>query len=224
MSSESLSELDELKLAWRALERCLDRQHALSFARFKHERLTRVRGALRPLAIGQGIQALCGALVIAWSAPFWVEHRAELHLLAAGLFGHAYGIGLIALAARDLIAISAIDYAAPVLAIQKQLAELRARRVRWAPIHGIVGCFSWIPFLLMIFERLGADVWARKPSVVGWFFASGFVCLVALLAFIAWSRRPQRATLARKLDDGAAGVSLNRAQAMVDEIARFEQD
>ena len=224
MSAESLRELDELKVAWRALEQHLDREHQLNFARFKHERLVRVRGALRPLAIGQATQALCGGLLIAWCAPFWIAHRAELHLLASGLFGHAYGITLLVLALSDLIAISRVDYAAPVLAIQKQLVQLRARRVRWAPFHGIVACFSWIPLLLILVRQAGADVWAEHPEAVGWSFASGFVCLALLLAFMARSRRPQRAALAKTLDDGAAGQSVSRAQAMLDEIARFEAE
>ena len=215
-------ELDELKAAWRALDRRLEREHALNFARFKDERLARVRGALRPLAIGQAAQALGGALLIAWFAPFWVEHRALPHLLLMGLLGHAWALALILLAGRDLHAISQIDYAAPVLAIQKGIAELRARRIRVAPFHAITGCFIWIPMVLVLFRKLGADVWALKPEVVYWFIASGFVCLVPLLAFMRWSRSPKRARLAKTLDDDAAGRSMNRAQAMLEEVARFE--
>jgi hypothetical protein len=66
---------------------------------------------------------------------------------------HAYGLLLVLFAVRSLHLIGCIDYAAPVLRIQRQLAELRRwrTRVEW-PLFGIVGCFIWIPLLLVIFR------------------------------------------------------------------------
>ncbi len=74
-----------------------------------------------------------------------------------------------------------MDYAAPVLTLQKQIAELRQWHGRTGMWFGVTGCFIWIPLMLMIFHALGADVWVRNPDVVNWFIVSGLICLGVLV-------------------------------------------
>jgi hypothetical protein len=217
-----LMELDDLKLAWQALDRRLERQQALDFAMFRTGRLATVRAGLRPLMFGQGVQLLAGAALMAVAAPYWVAHRDTPHLVAYGLLLHAYGLMLALFAGRDLVLVARVDYAAPVLEIQKQLATLRAARVQAGPWFALAGCVVWVPAVLMVFQWLGADVWVHKPAVVAWFAASSAVCIGFTVALIAWVRRD--AARARVADEGAAGRGLARAQAMLDEIARFETE
>jgi hypothetical protein len=216
-------ELDELKGAWQALERKLDRQHALELHNFRSGRLAHARSGLRPLIAGQVVQAALGVGLMALFAPYWVRHWGEWHLVVYGASLHLYGLMLMLLAARDLVHIARIDYAAPVLEIQKQLAALRAQRIRSGPAFAISGCFAWIPLVLVIFQSLGADVWLHKPAVVGWFVVSGVVTALFTWALLAWVRLPRNARMRQSLDDDAAGRSVTRAQAVLDEIARFEQ-
>jgi len=117
-----------------------------------------------------------------------------------------------------------IDYAAPVLAIQKQLAALRAQRIRSGPAFAISGCFVWVPLVLVAFHGLGADVWVHKPAVVGWFVASAFVAAGITWALLAWVRLPRNARTRQSWDDHDAGRGVTRAQAALDEIARFERE
>lgn len=218
------TELDDLKLVWQNLNRNLERQHTLALHQFKESKLARFRSGFRPLAIGQAVQAICGALLAAASARFWVNHLGTPHLMTYGILLHAYGVMLIVFAVRDLVLIHGVDYGAPVVAIQKQIARLRAWHVRAAIWFAVVGCFIWVPLLLMVFSWLGVDIWTSKPEAVYWNLFSSFVCLALIYGLVWWSRRPGQTRLANYLRDSSAGRSLLRAQAALDEIERFERE
>lgn len=217
-------ELDDLKLAWQSLDRRLAEQHALNLHVFKDTKLAQAKSKLRPLMIGQVLQLLAGVAICFMFAPFWVKHFGTPHLMIYGVALHAYGIMFIVLAARELYQIGQIDYADPVLVIQKQLAELRRWRILHSPLFGVTGCFIWIPLMLVIFQKLGADVWVNSPRVVYFFIASGFVALGVLLAIRAWLRHPNRAHVAKSFDDSSVGRSLQRAENVLAEIASFERE
>ena len=237
MTEASLKELDELKTAWRALEQRLERQHTLELASFKRARMLDVRSALRPTVAGQFVQAVLGALLVVWFAAFWAEHRATPQLVGLGVFCQLWSIGLVALALRDLVTISQIDYAAPVVVIQKRIAELRARRTRAVPFYVVTGCVMWIPVALVVFHSIGGAelwanerglvawfVWLEKPEVVAWLLANCLVVPLLLLGVLRWLRDPTRAHVAKRFDDEVAGRSVVRAESMLAEIAKFEAD
>lgn len=214
-------ELDDFKTAWQTLDRRLEQQYALDFQIFKDGKISKVKSALRPLVIGQIVQIVSGTLLVIVLARFWVAHRNVPHLLLCGILLHAYSVVLIIFAGRELHLILNLDYTAPVLQIQRQLAQLRVWRAGVAPwVFGATGCFIWIPLLLVIFQWQGVDVWVRSPSLVYIFIACGFVCLLFLLGLMKWARAPHRA---KALDDSSAGRSVCRAEAVLDEIARFEK-
>jgi len=219
-----MTELDDLKSTWQTLNRTLERQHALAFHQFGESRLTRFRSGFRPLVIGQVIQLLCGGALAVLGGSFWADHLGAEHLVIYGLALHVYGVMMIVFAARDLFIIQHFDYAAPVLALQKQIAELRRWHLRAGFWFGVAGCFIWIPAMLMIFHGLGADVWRHNPEVVGWLVLSGFICLAFFLGLVAWSRRPGREKLAQNLEDSSGGRTVKRAQTLLEEIARFERE
>ena len=218
------SELDDLKSTWQTLSRNLERQNALTLHQLKESKFTRFRSGFRWLVVGQIVQIICGVLLAALSARFWINHIGVAHLMIYGISLHAYAIMLIVFAARDLALIHRLDYAAPVLELQKQIAELRKWHVRAALWFGITGCFIWIPLILAIFYALGADVWVRNPDVVGWFFLSSLVPVAILVGIVLLSRRPGKEKLAKNLEENSVGRSVNRAQALLDEIAQFERE
>ena len=238
MSEHDAAGPDELKLAWRALERRLERQNALELASFRRTRLLDVRRALRPLLAGPLAQALLGGLMIVWFALFWVEHRAAPTLVALGALGQLWAAVLTGLAVREIIAVAQIDYAAPVLAIQKQIAELRGRRTRVAPFLVVTGCAMWLPVTLVVFgsiggaERWGDELprmvawhaWAQQPEAVVWLLANVLGAPVLAFAAMRWLRDPRRARLARRVDDELVGRSVVRAESMLAVIAAFERE
>lgn len=217
-------ELDELKQAWQSLDRQLEKQNALSLHLLKETRLARMKSGLRPLVFGQGVLLAVGILMTVFFAPLWVRHMDVPHLFVYGITLHAYSVMIILSASRNLYMIRQIDYSAPVLDIQKQLAELRSWQLRSGYWFALIGCFIWTPMLMGVFYWLGADVWVHKPAFVYWCLASSFVAVAATWGLIRFSQRPGQEKLRKAINDSAAGRSLTRAQAALDEIARFEQD
>ena len=218
---EATMDLDELKTAWHTLDRRLERNNRLNLQLFRDGRLDRMRRGLRPLAWGQAIQMLVGAAGTLWFAPFWVAHRNEPPLLLAGLVMHLYCLGLIAFGAVMQARIACIDHAAPVLAIQRQLLRLRRTYVIGGLLVGLPWWFLSAP-LLVVLTR-GA-VLADAPAAIWIQLAIGAAGLLATAWFHRWANRPRRAALGRRLEAGAAGGSIRRAQAALEEISRFEQD
>jgi hypothetical protein len=217
-------ELDDFKTAWQALERRLAEQNALNFTLLKERKVTQAKAQLRPLVIGQTVQLLAGLVMSLLFGSFWVDQLEKPHLLLCGLALHAYGILFIILAGRELYAIHQLDFAAPVVKIQKQLANLRTWRLRVAPIFAVTGAVIWIPLLLVIFAWLGADVWTNDPNVVYWFIASALVSLLLVFGIMGWLRHPSRRRLADALDEGTVGQSIQRAQRTLAELEQFARD
>ena len=216
-------ELDDMKAAWQTLDRRLDTQAALNLHMFKEGKLDKLRSGLRPLRWGQSIQIVIGALIAMWGGGFWVDHRDVPHLLIAGLIVHAAGISMIALGALMLALMGRIDYSAPVLTIQRQLAQLRKVYVRAGVAVGLPWCVLWVPFTIVALKSVfGPDLYLNAPQMVWINVSFGIVCILGTLAFLRWA--DGRPRVARRLDDFAAGRSIVRAQAYLDEIARFEQE
>jgi hypothetical protein len=223
MNWSNAMELDDMKAAWQTLNQRLETQTALNLQLFKEGKLDRMRRGLRPLVWGQAIQIVFGALIALWGGSFWVQHLDVLHLLVAGVIVHAAGITMIVLGAVMESLIARIDYSAPVLTIQRQLAQLRKVYVRGGLAIGLPWWVLWVPFVIVFLKtEFGADLFVNAPGVVWINIAAGFVGMLLTWMFIRWAAKRPR--LAKRLEDGAAGGSLNRAQSHLDEIARFEQE
>jgi hypothetical protein len=216
-------ELDDFKHVWQGLDCRLERQEALQLSIFRDGKLDNARRGLRPLAWGQAIQLTLGVIFAAWGGSFWVNHRQIPHLLICGLLVNACGLLFIISAARNLYLIQRIDYAAPVLEIQRRLADLRAWRLRVeAPANAVIACFIWIPVLWMSLAEHSFDLWAYdKASFLLWSLSSSVVGLV-MVVLVVWLMR--RLGHASALEDSAVGRSVRKAEAVLKEIACFEQE
>jgi len=218
-------ELDELKQAWQALGDKLDRQHRTERLRLREQRGRRLRSGLRPLVWGQALQIAAGVALTVWGALFVGAHAHSAHLLATGLVLHLYGVALIVCAAWVHSRVAGIDYTAPVLALQRRLAALRRAYVRGGLAVGLAWWLLWMPVLAaIVMDRFGVDLFRNAPSLFVYGGAVGVAGLLASVWFLRWSRDPRRPRLAKAVDEGVAGVSLRRAQAVLEEIERFERE
>jgi hypothetical protein len=216
-------ELDEMKFAWQALDRRLEQQHTLNLQLFRDRRLDKLQRGLRPLVWGQAIQIVIGVLGLLVLAPIWIAHWRDPAVLMAGVVTHAYCLGLIIVGAAVQAQVARIDYGAPVLAIQRQLLELRRTYAVWGAI--VVGWPWWFLTAPLLVVLTRGAIMVNAPSVIWIQLAMGAIGLFATWWFFyRWSRHPERVAVACKLDDSTAGGSLRRAQAALDEIARFEQE
>ena len=216
-------ELEEFKSAWQTLNQKVDRQAELNLHLLRENRKEKARHGLRPLVWGQALQMAVGALLALASGSFWVDHRQVPHLLFTGLLFHAYGLAMILAGARMQVLIRRVDFGAPVVDIQKRLAQLRRFYVVGGMWIGLPWLLLWMPFTAMaIMGFFGVDMFVKEPQVITSNVAAGVVGLILALLYIRWAQgRPK---LAKTLEGFAAGSSLNKAQRVLDEIARFEHE
>ena len=222
---ESTMELDDLKQAWQTLDRRLEQQNALNLRLTTDGKLEKARAGLRPLVWGQVAQIGFGVLLMLMAGSLWADHRDVPALLVSGLIVHAYGLAITILAGVTLGKISQIDYAAPVLGIQKQLAELRRLYIRNGMVAGLSWWLLWMPVLIMLAGAGGnanGQAWLLSYLPTG--TAIGVAGLLATWGFHRWSRHPNRPRLAKAMEDSMSGSSLRKAQAVLDELAQFEQE
>ena len=215
-------ELDEMKQAWQQLDRRLEQQQALSLQLYREGRLDKLRNGLAPLVWGQAIQIAFGLLSMLLGTAYWTSHRDVLHQVVLGATVQAFGILMVVFAARILYLVQQLDYAAPVLEIQRRLATLRAWRIQVeAPVFAVVGSFVWIPLLLLEWHwELGVDAWARWPRFVSWLVICGWVSLALVVAAVLLARWTGRM---RWISDNAAGKAVRKAEAALHEIQQFER-
>lgn len=218
-------ELEEMKLAWQQLDRRLEQQLAISQKQLRDSQTTKARHCLRPLFWGQVIQMIFGVLLILLAVSYyWSAPRVVPHLLFSGVIIHVYGVLTTVLGAIVIGKIGGIDYAAPVAAIQKQLAQLISFCIYCGMVLGLSWWLLWMPFMAVVFGLLGADIIVNSPEMIFVGTAIGVVGLLANWWFHRWSHHPSRPRFAQWVDDSAIGASLTRARKLLDEIAQFEQE
>lgn len=222
-------ELDEMKQAWQQVDQRVSRQLELQTVMFRAIKLDRLRHGLRPLVWGQSVQMAFGIYFLLLGIDFCVTHMETLRTIVWGASVQAFGVLMIASAGRILHLVQQIDYAAPVVDIQRRLARLRAWRVRVeAPVFAAVGAVIWIPLVLiwiqLDWDRLGShgpDFWERTPYLLTHFLICALVSLVLVFGVYFLLLRFGRS---RWLQDNFAGSAVRKAEAALDEVASFEQE
>jgi hypothetical protein len=222
--TDTAIDLDDFKEAWRRLDRRLDAQHALAFQVFRDGRIRSLRRRLWPLYGGQVLQSILGVVTIAAGVYGWGRHLDLPYLVVAGAVLHAYGVALLMAAGRTIWMSNRIDYAAPVVAIQRQLADLRAWYVRSSLWLGLAWWFLWMPCFMVLAAAVGVDVWRRAPRLFAFGALIGVAGLLLMAAAHRLATRPGWRWLAALNDDAMAGASVRRAQAVLDEIRRFQDE
>jgi hypothetical protein len=220
-------ELEDIKRAWQEMELRQDGMAALWLAEYRERRIDKTRSILRWSLAALTIELPIWIAFTVFAASFWVDHRSALHWLVIGLLLHAYGIAGIWSCATQLLLLTRIYLLdAPVLILQKRLAQLRRFRV-WSTLA--LGLPWWCLWLLvpMVFAHAwtGAD-W--NPAGSGWFWGSMGVG-VAGMVFSVWLARrlagsTSRSRFIQRIVDDMSGCNLARASRRLDELARFGRE
>lgn len=217
-------EHEDLKAAWQSLEARITRSDALQLAVLREAKLGRARGHLRVFKLGHWLQCLLGLGLIALGVACWTRNTGVAGLLAAGLTLHAFGVLNILGAVSMLVLAARVDYGAPVLRIQRQLATLLRAYALNSAICGLPWWIMWLP-VVIAFAGIGhVQPAAGTPAWIAWSLGISTVCLVATgLYGLRHHRRmlatPDTGTL-RTCSDGADGI--RRSQRLLAEIEAFE--
>jgi hypothetical protein len=219
-------ELDELKSAWHEIERRLDASDALAGQLLRERKLDKTRSTLRRIAWGQTLQIAIWIGIISIVGPFWIQYRATLHFLVAGLVMHLYGVVTIVLSVRQLLLIANVNYGKPVVELQAQIACLRRARVQDQLWLGLPWWILWVVATIIGAQRWwGVDIYAPAPLWVWVTVAIGVVGIVLTLWLPrVFANTPRGSRFLQDTLDNLAGRSLVRAARQLDEIAQFSRE
>jgi hypothetical protein len=224
MTTTSL-EPDDLKRMWQLLDARLTRQELLLRDAQRRRRLEAVRRHLRPLRWGQILQIPFGVAIVLASIACWRARWDLTNVRVAAMVMQAYGVALIAAGLRTLTLLDRLDYDAPVLAIQSQVARVQRWYAWTGLVFGMAWWLLWIPLVMMVAGVSGRDVLARAPLIFAKYAAACTVGLAVSVWLVRRLERSQRvAGRAWLAASGGAGRGLHRAGAVLDEIRRFEGD
>lgn len=219
-------ELDDLKQAFIRLDRRLEEQAALDVSRVRREARRGLADGLRPLARAQLWLIAIGALTALLGVAAWhgtLERPGGPFV--GGIVVHAYGVAMILFGAITRALIAGIDWAGPVLEIQRRLARVRKAHVVAGLTIGLSWCAMWIPVMIVGFYLLfGVDIVAPSPATWLWMTAGCVAMMAAVWLVHFWARAGGRTAITAAFDRAFTGPHLRRAGAELDAIARFDRD
>lgn len=213
-------ELDELRTAWQALGRQLDRHEALQLRLYRSDRVDAARRGLRPLVWGQALQALFGLALLLLGLACWTRNPEIPALVATGLILHAFGLVNIVFAALTIGLATTIDFAAPVLAIQRRMARLLRVYGLNANACGLPWWIMWVLVVVAVGGLQGLPAGTGTPGWIAWSLGIGVAGLVAT-GLYAWLRRPAAIDPSKPRCDGGDGI--RRSQRILADLAEFER-
>jgi len=214
-------ELDDFKAAWQALDARLARQDAVQLELLRGQRQAQARRNLRPLVIGMALQALLGLGLVILGVACWRTHPDIPGLLVTGIVLHAAGVLHLAFAGMVTGLALRIDYAAPVLAIQRRLRQLLRLQ---ALNSNVCGLPWWILWVLVVVGVAGLSPRQPVGPTPTWIWISLGLGLVGMCMTWIWSARAARRPggLHARIDDGTAGIRRNLR--LLDDLREFERD
>ena len=214
-------ELDDFKSAWQSLDARLALQNRLQLELLHERRFDRARRNLRPLLFGMGLLAALGLFLVLLGIACWKQNLGVPGLFASGIALHAFGVLHIALAGLVGGLALSLDYAAPVLAIQKRLRLLLRLQVFNS---NACGAPWWVMWVVMVIAVAGLAPTAPAATTPAWIWICLGLGVIGTLATWTWAARAARKpdSLHARLDDGTDGI--RRSLLLLDDLERFERD
>jgi len=211
-------DLDQMKSQWTEEARAAE-GHALNRDIVAFLTMKEARTGLEGLSRRLGLEAAVWSLILLATGGFTFDHRGELRYLISGVALHLYGIGMLGLTIREILAIRTIDYSQPVTVVQSRLERLgmlRSSGVKWAVLLGIG---LWAPALMVACRAvLGLE---RFPT--SWLLANvifGLACIpLTLWVTRRFASQMERSPFWRQLADDVAGRNVTEARKRLASIA-----
>lgn len=220
-------ELDDLKQRWTELDRKLDtaihmNTHFLQAA-LHGKAETALKRLSRWLWVGLGVNVVAAL----WLGSFMADHirQPRFWLPAVGL--HLCVIALIIVSIYELLALSKVDYGAPIVCIQRRLESLRVLRIRSTKWTLLVSPLLWTPlFVVMLKSFFDVDVYAHFSTA---WLAANLLFGVLVIPVVIWisrryADRLERSPLLQRLLRDIAGRNLITAIEYLRSLAQFDEE
>lgn len=207
--------LEELRAQWAIYDRKLDTLLRFNAETAREARLGKARTRLRclgALAIAEGVLAAGFAIFL---VAFIARHPESTRLAAYAAVLLAMSVPSIVLNVRQLVLLARIDYAAPVVAIQRRIEALRIARIYAGFWELAAGAAVWPLAAIVLLQALYDVDWSGVS--VAFIGANGIVGAVAGAAL--WSFRNRGAIQAP-----FAGGALESARSELAELVAFERE
>jgi len=218
---------EDLQRAWNAQDRKLDTLIQLNVSQLRGSHVDSLRTALDRLRRSIVIELVFNAIALFLIAMFIGDHLGDArYLVTAGLL-HVSVVLLIAAAVRQLIALHNVDYAGPVVGVQRTLTRLRVERIRTSKWTLIAAPLLWTPVLIATIKGvLGVDAFAILDAK---WIATNLLFGVAVIVLMQWAAkrygdRAMRSPFLRSVVDDLAGRKLNEAMGFLDRLEEFERE
>lgn len=219
-------ELDELKQRWEATDRRLDAILKINTRLLQSPLLDRAQTALRRLTWLISIELAFDLVLAMCLGAFNAAHWHRPRFLVPGAALHIFMIAIIIQQVRQLVMLGQLDYAAPIIDIQKRLVSLRAMRIRFMQ-WVLVSSFLLWPLLLIVGLKAFLHIDAYIAFGAKWLVSNAiFGAIVIGAAFLISRRfadRMDRSPLVQRFMRDLAGYNLNSAEKFLASVREFEQ-
>ena len=220
-------ELDDLQRRWLEQDAKLDLTLKLTRRLLRQPVLDRAASRTRRLGVGlwfELVTNLAALVLLGWMqgalspTPGLLIARSVLQLAA---------IALVIASIRQLVALSKLDYSAPVVTIQRQLESLRRERSRAMQWTLVASPLLWTPLCIVIMKvLLHVDAIAAfgVPYIAANLALGAIVILAAVWISHRYADRMARAPLIQRLMRVLAGSNLAAASGYLKSIDEFERE
>jgi hypothetical protein len=220
-------DLDDLKQRWEEADRKLDASLRLSTRLLRESALSRAARATSRLSWLMLPEILLNLGLIVWLGSFLADHFTQARFAVPALALDLGAIALLISQGHQWLALRAIDYGAPVVAIQKEIGRLRLQELRVLKWVMITAPLAWTPLLIVAMKGLlGLDAYALFSGA--WLAANVAFGLAVLLLAVWISRRyadrMERSPRLQRLMRNLSGYNLNAAAGFLSSLTRFEEE
>lgn len=201
---------EQMQAEWRATNDRLEASIRLNTALLRERGTQRSRRALRGVSRELVFELAMNAAAVLLTGSFFADHFREVRFAIPGFALYAFAMLQLAAGIHQLVALRAIDFAEPIVEIQRRLATLHLQRVRTTKWTLLLAPLLWPPLLIVLLRALHLDAYALLGAR---YLAANVVVGLAAIPLLRWlaTRRPGSAVL-----DAIAGRSLRQASQALD--------
>ena len=220
-------DLDSLKALWKetdrrvaSIESIVRLQQRTAWASTREH----TRSKLSSVRLVLWYEVAAGAAAAMIAGSYLADNiRSIQFAVPAGLLQLA-AIVTLAFAAYQLMALAEVDYAGPVVPMQRQLARLRAVRARGNRWLLLSAPLLWALLVIVVpHGLLGVDVYRTfGPPWVLANLAFGFAVIGSGVLVIRWFPRLRGSAFLGRIGDDLTGRRVAAASAALEEIGRFQ--